>query len=105
MSDQGARSIVTVVIAGEEYLIRTDATPDYTRDCADYLDSTIAGIQQKSKIVEVHKTAILAALALTDQLFQARAEAESLRREITRVADRLSSDIEQKMAAADLAAR
>jgi cell division protein ZapA len=103
LSEQGSRSVVTVVIAGEEYLIRTDATPDYTRDCADYLDRTIAGVQQMSKIVEVHKTAILAALALTDQLFQARAEAEALRREISRVADRLSADIEEEMAAADLA--
>jgi cell division protein ZapA len=95
--------VVTVVIAGEEYMIRTDATPDYTRDCADYLDRTIAGIQQNSKIVEGHKTAILAALALTDQLFQARAEAEALRSELARLADRLSADIERKMAAGDLA--
>jgi cell division protein ZapA len=95
--------VVTVVIAGEEYMIRTDATPDYTRDCADYLDRTIAGIQQNSKIVEGHKTAILAALALTDQLFQARAEAEALQSELARLADRLSADIERKMAAGDLA--
>jgi cell division protein ZapA len=103
LSEDGSRSVVTVVIAGEEYVIRTDATPDYTRDCADYLDRTIAGIQQKSKIIEGHKTAILAALALTDQLFQARAEAEALHREIGRLADRLSADIERKMAGTDLA--
>lgn len=95
--------MVTVVIAGEEYVIRTDATPDYTRDCADYVDRTIAGIQQNSKVIEGHKTAILAALALTDQLFQARAEVEALHREINRLAERLTTDIERKLASADLA--
>lgn len=103
MSEQGAKSVVTVVIAGEEYVIRADATPDYTRDCADYVDRTIAGIQQNTKLVEGHKAAILAALALTDQLFQARAEAEALRRELARLADRLRSDVERTLAAADLA--
>jgi cell division protein ZapA len=105
MSAQESRSVVTVEIAGEEYVIRTDATPEYTRDCAAYLDRTITGIQEKSKIIEGHKTAILAALALTDQLFQARAEAEALHREIGRLADRLRADIERKMAPTDLASR
>lgn len=103
MSTHESRAVVTVVIAGEEYVIRTDATPEYTYDCADYLDRTIASIQEKSKIIEGHKTAILAALALTDQLFQARAETEALQREIARLADRLSADIERRLAAPDLA--
>lgn len=103
MSKQGSKAVVTVVIAGEEYVIRADATPDYTRDCADYVDRTMAGIQQKAKPIEVHKTAILAALALTDQLFQARAEVEALQREIAKLADRLSSDIERTLAGTDLA--
>jgi len=103
VSVQGGKAVVTVVIAGEEYVIRTDATPDYTRDCADYVDRTIAGIQQNSKLIENHKTAILAALALTDQLFQARAAVEALQHEIARLADRLSNDIERTLAASDLA--
>lgn len=103
MSEQGSRAVVTVVIAGEEYVIRADATPDYTRDCADYVDRTIAGIQQKTKPIEGHKTAILAALALTDQLFQARAEIEALQRQIARLADRLSADIERTLEGTDLA--
>jgi cell division protein ZapA len=105
VSAQESRAVITVTIAGEEYVIRTDATPEYTRDCADYLDRTIAGIQEKSKIIEAHKTAILAGLALTDQLFQARAETEALHREIARLADRLSADIERRLAAPDLASQ
>lgn len=105
MSAQEGRAVVTVTIAGEEYMIRADATPDYTLECADYLDRIIAGIQEKSKVVEGHKTAILAGLALTDQLFQARAETEALHREIARLAERLSADIERRLAAPDLASQ
>lgn len=105
MSAQESRAVVTVVIAGEEYVIRTDATPDYTLECADYLDRMIANIQENSKLVEGHKVAILAGLALTDQLFQARAETEALHREIARLADRLSADIERRLATPDLASQ
>jgi len=103
MGEQGKRSVVTVVIGGEEYLIRADATPDYTRDCADYVDRTIATIQERSKVIEGHKTAILAALALTDQLFQARAEIDRLREQVDKLADRLSTDIERRLSTRDLA--
>jgi cell division protein ZapA len=103
VSERTPKAIVTVEIAGDEYTIRADATPDYTRECAAYVDRTISEIQRKGPLVEGHKTAILAALALTDQLFQARAEAEALKREVARLADRLVADIEAKMTAEDLA--
>ena len=76
-------------IAGEEYTIRAEATPDYTRECAAFVD-TGAQIERQGALVEGHKAAILAALSLTDQLFQARAETEALRREIARLAEKLA---------------
>ncbi len=94
MSEQGSKTIVTVVIAGEEYKLRADATPDYTRDCAAYVDRTLSEILRQGPLVEGHKAAILAALSLTDQLFQARAETASLRAELARQAAALRSEID-----------
>lgn len=99
------RTVVTVEIAGEEYTIRTEATPDYTRECAAYVDAAIAQIERQGGLVEVHKAVILAALSLTDQLFQARAEVEELRSEMARLASDLASDIEAHLGPRDLAYR
>ncbi|HEX7119704.1 MAG TPA: cell division protein ZapA [Longimicrobiales bacterium] len=98
-----AKTVVTVQIAGEEYTIRAEATPDYTIECAKYVDETIAQIERQGGLVEVQKAAILAALSLTDQLFQARAEADALRGEIARLARGLAGDIEARIGAPDLA--
>ena len=98
------KNVVTVVIAGEDYTLRADASPDYTRECASYLDRTIAEILRQGSLVEPQKGILLAALSLTDQLFQARQELEAARREGARFAARLAADIEKVLPAGDLAA-
>jgi cell division protein ZapA (FtsZ GTPase activity inhibitor) len=48
-------------------------------------------------MLQVHKASVLAALAITDQLFQARDESQDLRKDIgTRVA-RLSDDVARRL--------
>jgi cell division protein ZapA len=69
---------VTVEIGGEEYSIRAQASADYTRECAAYVDRTLSEIMRQGSLIQVHKGAILAALALADELFQARTELEEL---------------------------
>lgn len=96
MSESRRKSVVTVEIAGEEYTIRSEASPEYTRECAAYVDQTLTRLKDQVSLVEAHKAAILAALSLTDQLFQARAELEALRAEIARSAGRLAADIRAK---------
>lgn len=103
MSDRPPKTIVTVTIAGDEYTIRTDATAEYTRECAEHVDKIIAEIKSQGTIVEAHKIAILAALSLTDQLFRTRAEGEAMRKEVAAFADRLVADIERRIAPEDLA--
>jgi len=98
-----ATTVVTVDIAGEEYAIRSHATPEYTRECASYVDQTIAEILRGGSIIQAHKAGILAALAVTDQLFQARREIELLRAEVARSAAKLAAEIEQSLVAEDLA--
>lgn len=98
-----SRTVVTVEIAGDEYTIRADATPDYTRECARYVNRTLEQIMARGSLIEAHKSAILAAMALADQLFQARAEVESLRDELARKSARLLEEIESSSPESGLA--
>ncbi len=70
MTDQ-KRESVTVRIAGEEHTIRSNADPEYTTRCAAHVDRRIHEIKRQVGLVEGHKLAILAALSITDELFQA----------------------------------
>lgn len=66
------RPAVKVVIGGEEYTVRSDLPPEYTREVAAHFDRILGGIRASLPTVEAHKVAILAGLAVTDELFQAR---------------------------------
>ena len=72
------KSSVRVSIVGEEYTLRSDASPEHTRAVAEHVDRTIRQVMSAASAVETHKAAILAALQITDELFRARAEAEQL---------------------------
>ena len=72
------RSSVKVSIVGQEFTIRSDATPEHTREVAAYVDKTIRGIMQSGAVVESSKAAILAALQITDELFRARSSQRAL---------------------------
>jgi cell division protein ZapA len=61
-----------VVIGGEELSVRSELPPEYTREVAAYLDTALKRVRDSLPMVETHKAAILAALAITDELFQAR---------------------------------
>ncbi len=65
------RESVTVRIAGEDHTIRSNAEPAYTTRCADHVDQRIHEIKNQVGLLEGHKAAILAALSITDELFQA----------------------------------
>jgi cell division protein ZapA len=98
MAEQEARTSVTVRIAGEEHTIRANAEPDYTRSCARYVDERISDIRGKGALIETHKAAILAALSISDELFQARDDLERMKREVasrvTNLARRLEGELE-----------
>jgi len=91
------RTVVRVEIAGEEYSIRALASPEYTRDCAAYVDRTLTEIMRQGSLVQAHKGAILAALALADELFQTRAQLEALRQELAGRAEALATSIEDRI--------
>jgi len=97
------RTVTTIDIAGEEYTIRSEASSEYTLECARYVNDTIGEIMARGSLVEAHKAAILAALAIVDQLFQSRREAERLQEEVAGRSARLLADIERRLAPDGLA--
>ena len=63
---------VQVTIGGEEYTVRSELPPEYTREVAAYVDAALRRVKDTIPMVETHKAAILAALSITDELFQGR---------------------------------
>jgi cell division protein ZapA len=74
----GKKSVVRVTILGDEYSIRSDASPERTRAVAEHVDNVIKQTMRAGNIVEAQKAAILAALSITDELFDAREAGEDL---------------------------
>lgn len=72
----GRKHSVKVEILGEEYALRSDATPDHTRAVAAHVDATVRRVMESGTVVETHKMAILAALQIADELFRTRAALE-----------------------------
>lgn len=89
MSDAERRNSVRVSILGDEYVLRTEASPAHTRQVAEHVDTVIRQVLKSGSVVETHKAAILAALQITDELFRARGESETLATSI----DELSAEV------------
>ena len=69
---------VKVEILGESYAIRTEAAPEHTRAVAQHLDRSIRQILAGGSVIEANRAAILAALQITSELFEAREASASI---------------------------
>jgi cell division protein ZapA len=85
-----SKSAVKVTIGGEEYTVRSELPAEYTREVAAYLDAALKRVRDSLPMVESHKAAILAALAITDELFQARRGDRQIATRLARLADDLA---------------
>ncbi len=72
------KNVVRVTILGDEYSIRSDASPERTRAIAEHVDNAIKQTMRAGNIVDAQKGAILAALSITDELFDAREAGDDL---------------------------
>ncbi len=91
------KTSVTVRIAGEDHTIRAAAEPEYTRRCAELVDERIHQIRMQAGLIEGHKAAILAALSIADECFQAREELDAAREELAGRVDRLAERLEDAL--------
>lgn len=76
------RNVARVNIVGEEYTIRSDASPEHTRAVAAHLDREIRKVLGANALIETHKAAILAAMSITDELFRERSTARIVEDEL-----------------------
>ena len=88
------RESVTVSIAGEEHTIRSGAKPEYTARCAAYVDRRFHEIKKQVGLLEGHKVAILAALSITDELFEAQDTREQSGSQIAERVNALAARLE-----------
>jgi cell division protein ZapA (FtsZ GTPase activity inhibitor) len=95
------KASVTVRIAGEEHTIRAYAEPEYTKRCAKMVDDRIHEIRMQAGLIEGHKAAILAALSIADQCFQAVEELEQVRKEVASRTTNLTRRIEAELPTGD----
>ena len=88
------KNSVAVEIAGEKHVLRSDAPPEYTHAGAAHVDATIRAVGPANAL-EPHRTAILAALVITDELFRLREELRALRDEVDRRAGTMADLLER----------
>ena len=89
-----SKASVSVDIAGERHVLRSDAPAEYTHAVAAHVDATIRSLGP-AHTLDSHRTAILAALVITDELFRVREELRTLREEIDRRASLLGDLLER----------
>src|SRR5688500_14755857 len=84
---------VTVEIAGEKHVLRSDVPAEYTRSVAAHVDGVIRELPGY-RTLEPFRAATLAALAITDELFRAHEEITRLRAETERRTAELAALLE-----------
>lgn len=82
---------VEVYILGQRYSIKGDASEDYIRKLADYVNDKIREICERSPGITPLKASILAAITIADELHKLREEQIEVARSIEEKAKVLSS--------------
>ena len=72
------KNVIRVTILGDEYTIRSDVSHERTQAVAEHVDNVIKQTMRAGNIADAQKAAILAALSITDELFDAREAGEGL---------------------------
>ena len=90
--DPGA---TTVSIFGQEYTVRGGDDPDYVRRIASYLDERMNQLSQSTSQVSSMRVAILAALNITDELFQEREGLDDRHRHLRLRAERMAKSLQE----------
>lgn len=86
-----------VEIFGQEYKIKGEGDPTYIHRIAGYVDSKMREIAHSSGIMSQSRIAILAALNITDELYQERAARARAGEELGRAAAKLDEVLEDEI--------
>ena len=76
MSEEGNQ--IKITIFGQEYSVKAPADPTYIKKIAEYVDSKMREVQSGfSSTQSSNRIAILSAMNITDELFNARKKVDS----------------------------
>ena len=91
------KSTEKVEIFGQEYKIKGVGNPQYVHKIAGYVDKKMREIAHSSGIMSQSRIAILAALNITDELYQVRETREKAEQELESQAAKLGELLEEKI--------
>ncbi len=80
---------VEVTIGGHKLRVSSELPEAYTREVAAYFDAALVRIRTELPTMDAHRAAILAGLAITDELFQARTANSTTAHRLESVMERL----------------
>jgi cell division protein ZapA (FtsZ GTPase activity inhibitor) len=81
------KQTLRVSILNEEFAVRSERSPEHAKAVAKYLDQAIRKVMSGGGVVETNRAIVLAALQMTAELFDARAELESTEASIQSLSD------------------
>ena len=73
---------VTLEVAGQKFRLKTDAEEAYVRSLAEYVNGKIEEAKQGARAVATQSIALLVALNIADELFQAKDRDAVFRRRV-----------------------
>jgi cell division protein ZapA len=73
---------VTVQIAGQRYVLRSDGDEESVKQLASYVDGRIRDIQRQTRTADTQALATLAALQIAEELFGEREAQAELKKKI-----------------------
>lgn len=82
-----AKHSVRIQVGGEELQLRSELPADYAREVAAHFDDALRRVRAAAPSLEAYKAAILAGLAVTDELFRGRRGDAELAGRITALTD------------------
>ncbi len=82
-------------VFGHRLTVNTDADPDRVRDVVSFVNYRLEAIQQSSRKVQTDHIALLAALNIAEELFEARDHVSTLRKGVREKARRLLERIDR----------
>ncbi len=84
---------IRVNIFGSEYTLVSDSDENYVKEIAQYIDEKMRAIDKHHSIKSTAKVAILAALNITEELFQERLYRQKLLDQLDEEAKRLNREL------------
>ncbi|MGK2963332.1 MAG: cell division protein ZapA [Gemmatimonadaceae bacterium] len=83
------KNVVNLTIQGAEYTLRTESSPEHAHAVGAYVEQVINETMDSGARIESHKAAILAALRIAGELFEAREQAGSMAAEMRALSDEI----------------